>query len=42
MKEQGFGRQPWGTSPYGGERVSTYFVYDALNRQTAGLSARSV
>ena len=41
-QEQGFGRQPWGTSPYGGERVSTYFTFDALNRQSVGLSAASV
>jgi YD repeat-containing protein len=41
-QEQGFGRQPWGTSPYGGERVTTYFTYDALNRQSTALSAASV
>lgn len=38
--EQGWGRQPWGTSPYGGERVSTYFTFDALNRLESATGPR--
>lgn len=30
--DQGWGRQPWGSSPYGGERRNTYFELDAINR----------
>ena len=32
-EDQGYGNQPWGSSPYGGERATTYFAYDAINRR---------
>jgi YD repeat-containing protein len=32
--DQGWGRQPWGSSPYGGERATTYYAYDSLDRRT--------
>jgi YD repeat-containing protein len=32
--DQGWGRQPWSSSPYGGERATTYFAYDSLDRRT--------
>ena len=35
--DQGYGNQPWGSSPYGGERATTYMAYDALNRRTASV-----
>ncbi|MCO5170154.1 MAG: hypothetical protein M9894_27790 [Planctomycetes bacterium] len=31
--DQGYGRQPWGSSPYGGQRATTYHTYDELNRR---------
>ena len=31
--DQGYGRQPFGSSPYGGQRATTYHTYDALNRR---------
>jgi YD repeat-containing protein len=37
--EQGWGNQPWGSSPYDGERRSTYFQYDAVNRVTMKIDA---
>ncbi|MCO5168154.1 MAG: hypothetical protein M9894_17570 [Planctomycetes bacterium] len=37
--DQGYGRQPFGVSPYGGERATTYMAYDALDRRTATTDA---
>jgi len=35
--DQGWGRAPWGSSPYGGQRTRTYFQYDGLNRRTVSI-----
>ena len=31
--DQGWGWQPWGSSPYGGERATTYLQHDQLDRR---------